>query len=155
MCYYFFFSSRRRHTRSDRDWSSDVCSSDLLGGESVLRQSIAVPPDIGEHAELLVREIDLEGYSEVEFRRDSAGVPHLMEINPRLSASVEIAVRSGVDFPYLLYRWATEEPIDKVASYRIGGWMRYLSGDLMATVAALQQRSRPGVTPPVQAGLGL
>src|SRR5699024_12228549 len=32
----FFFSSRRRHTRSKRDWSSDVCSSDLVlpaGGE--------------------------------------------------------------------------------------------------------------------------
>src|SRR6266536_5928842 len=28
--YFFFFSSRRRHTRSTRDWSSDVCSSDLL-----------------------------------------------------------------------------------------------------------------------------
>src|SRR5699024_11530556 len=28
----FFFSSRRRHTRSKRDWSSDVCSSDLLIG---------------------------------------------------------------------------------------------------------------------------
>src|SRR6266496_5249511 len=28
MCF-FFFSSRRRHTRSLRDWSSDVCSSDL------------------------------------------------------------------------------------------------------------------------------
>src|SRR5699024_11928958 len=27
--YFFFFSSRRRHTRSKRDWSSDVCSSDL------------------------------------------------------------------------------------------------------------------------------
>src|SRR5690625_6741544 len=27
--YYFFFSSRRRHTRWPRDWSSDVCSSDL------------------------------------------------------------------------------------------------------------------------------
>src|SRR5699024_11853558 len=27
---FFFFSSRRRHTRSKRDWSSDVCSSDLL-----------------------------------------------------------------------------------------------------------------------------
>src|SRR5207249_8461045 len=26
---FFFFSSRRRHTRSKRDWSSDVCSSDL------------------------------------------------------------------------------------------------------------------------------
>src|SRR5207249_8762183 len=28
----FFFSSRRRHTRSKRDWSSDVCSSDLSCG---------------------------------------------------------------------------------------------------------------------------
>src|SRR5690606_40544498 len=27
--FYFFFSSRRRHTRFSRDWSSDVCSSDL------------------------------------------------------------------------------------------------------------------------------
>src|SRR5216684_269668 len=27
----FFFSSRRRHTRCSRDWSSDVCSSDLVG----------------------------------------------------------------------------------------------------------------------------
>src|SRR3712207_3648852 len=29
-CYFFFFSSRRRHTRYWRDWSSDVCSSDLI-----------------------------------------------------------------------------------------------------------------------------
>src|SRR3989454_8114849 len=28
---FFFFSSRRRHTRLQGDWSSDVCSSDLLG----------------------------------------------------------------------------------------------------------------------------
>src|SRR5216684_2109564 len=33
MCgvFFFFFSSRRRHTRCSRDWSSDVCSSDLGG----------------------------------------------------------------------------------------------------------------------------
>src|SRR2546430_5116827 len=29
VCFVFFFSSRRRHTRFDCDWSSDVCSSDL------------------------------------------------------------------------------------------------------------------------------
>src|SRR3712207_7601475 len=29
--FFFFFSSRRRHTRYWRDWSSDVCSSDLVG----------------------------------------------------------------------------------------------------------------------------
>src|SRR5687768_17881923 len=28
--HFFFFSSRRRHTRCSRDWSSDVCSSDLF-----------------------------------------------------------------------------------------------------------------------------
>src|SRR5712664_1550619 len=34
----FFCSSRRRHTRSDRDWSSDVCSSDLFEGVIGKRQ---------------------------------------------------------------------------------------------------------------------
>src|SRR3712207_5066249 len=32
----FFFSSRRRHTRYWRDWSSDVCSSDLSSASSTL-----------------------------------------------------------------------------------------------------------------------
>src|SRR5256886_17591640 len=47
--FFFFFPSRRRHTRFDCDWSSDVCSSDLgqaqgllplmgLGGQAVLEQ---------------------------------------------------------------------------------------------------------------------
>src|SRR5256885_7728163 len=31
-CVFFFFSSRRRHTRLQGDWSSDVCSSDLIFG---------------------------------------------------------------------------------------------------------------------------
>src|SRR2546430_9122742 len=31
---FFFFSSRRRHTRFDCDWSSDVCSSDLVSPRS-------------------------------------------------------------------------------------------------------------------------
>src|SRR5689334_24290931 len=59
---FFFFSSRRRHTRWNCDWSSDVCSSDLTtdppdishvmqGIEELLDQSIAaVPFTIGEKA---------------------------------------------------------------------------------------------------------
>src|SRR5207249_5508422 len=34
--FFFFFSSRRRHTRSKRDWSSDVCSSDLVNRVEVV-----------------------------------------------------------------------------------------------------------------------
>src|SRR5699024_9761353 len=40
---FFFFSSRRRHTRSKRDWSSDVCSSDL-DGEIAKKVNSAVFP---------------------------------------------------------------------------------------------------------------
>src|SRR5699024_11905223 len=37
-----FFSSRRRHTRSKRDWSSDVCSSDLEDRVRKLRLGVAL-----------------------------------------------------------------------------------------------------------------
>jgi predicted ATP-grasp superfamily ATP-dependent carboligase len=121
-----------------------------LGGVSVYRQSIAIPPDIGDQSERLVREIALEGYAEVEFRRDDAGKPYLMEINPRLSASIEVAVRAGVDFPYLLYQWARGEPISVVEGYREGVWMRFLGGDIMLTIESLKQRGRPGIPHPAR-----
>src|SRR5256886_6630993 len=38
---FFFFSSRRRHTRFDCDWSSDVCSSDLDGAKDTVPWFIA------------------------------------------------------------------------------------------------------------------
>src|SRR5256885_13315159 len=41
MC--FFFSSRRRHTRLQGDWSSDVCSSDLAGGRGSQRRGRRSP----------------------------------------------------------------------------------------------------------------
>src|SRR6185295_5533200 len=42
MLFFFFFSSRRRHTRYWRDWSSDVCSSDL---EETIRRAVDVEID--------------------------------------------------------------------------------------------------------------
>src|SRR2546430_7285475 len=43
--YVFFFSSRRRHTRFDCDWSSDVCSSDLFAAHAFFTRLAA-----GHHA---------------------------------------------------------------------------------------------------------
>src|SRR6266496_5076983 len=40
---FFFFSSRRRHTRSLRDWSSDVCSSDLGRGLTLMQRLLFLP----------------------------------------------------------------------------------------------------------------
>src|SRR2546426_12053285 len=53
MRFVFFFSSRRRHTRLQGDWSSDVCSSDLIGravvamGGGRLAVDDAVDPTVG------------------------------------------------------------------------------------------------------------
>src|SRR5256886_4260769 len=41
LCIFFFFSSRRRHTRFDCDWSSDVCSSDLIAHPITICMPIA------------------------------------------------------------------------------------------------------------------
>lgn len=101
-----------------------------LGGVSVVRQSIPMPPELELAALALVRSLDIEGYCEVEFRRDATGRPLLMEINARLSGSLEVAVRSGVPFPELLWRWAAAEPLELVSGYQTGIKMRYLKGDV-------------------------
>jgi len=144
----FFCANGQVHARFAQ-WAKRT--SPPLGGTNVVRQSIAIPEDIGKQAERLIREIELEGYSEVEFRRDSIGLPYLMEINPRLTAGIELAVHAGINFPYLLYQWANGDRIDVVKDYRTGIWMRYLSCDFATTLAAILQRGRPGVTPPIQA----
>src|SRR6266498_5188288 len=61
MFFLFFFSSRRRHTRCGRDWSSDVCSSDLVFEPGDLRI-----PRVGNLTDLLeglepLLELDAEG----------------------------------------------------------------------------------------------
>src|SRR5699024_11409056 len=57
---YFFFSSRRRHTRSKRDWSSDVCSSDLKASGpgcpgTGSRCMDGRPPEVGNDERLSAR----------------------------------------------------------------------------------------------------
>src|SRR2546429_5268322 len=73
---YFFFSSRRRHTRCSRDWSSDVCSSDLCQRHLLYR---AEPYELGVRLEWhparnrLVVTGQLLNSSQPEiFRRDDA-----------------------------------------------------------------------------------
>src|ERR1039457_7495204 len=42
--HFFFFSSRRRHTRLQGDWSSDVCSSDLIQKAKLKPETSSRPP---------------------------------------------------------------------------------------------------------------
>src|SRR3989449_3052513 len=56
--FFFFFSSRRRHTRCSRDWSSDVCSSDLskefgLPCFDYIEPKPGIPPTPGHVLEII------------------------------------------------------------------------------------------------------
>jgi predicted ATP-grasp superfamily ATP-dependent carboligase len=101
-----------------------------LGGASVMRESIATPPDIYDSAIRLAKAIGIEGVCEVEFRRDADGKPLLMEINPRLAGTIENAMHSGVDFPLMIWQWATGRPVARSNGYRTGVRTRWLHGDL-------------------------
>jgi predicted ATP-grasp superfamily ATP-dependent carboligase len=116
-----------------------------LGGSSVVRESIPLPADLTTAADALATASGLEGYAEIEFRRDLEGRPYLMEINPRLSASVEIAVRCGVDFPRLLYTWAIGGELADQANPRVGVRMRWLGGDVRWLSETLRSPNRPDV----------
>ena len=116
----------------DRSWPP-------LGGSSVMRRTTTPAADTLSLAERLVAEIGLDGYSEVEFRRDQDGRPLLMEVNPRLSQSVEVATRAGIDFPRMQLEWARggsipHPPRAATVGLRVGwlgGDIRILAGALM------------------------
>src|SRR5690349_23776205 len=76
-----FFSSRRRHTMSLRDWSSDVCSSDLIlhEGQTLLVQVIKDP--IGTKGARLSTQLSLAGRLLVYLPQDShIGISQRIEI---------------------------------------------------------------------------
>jgi hypothetical protein len=110
-----------------------------------MRMTVPLPEDTAHAAVRLVEHIGLEGYAEVEFRRDADGRPVLMEVNPRLSASVEVATRAGVPFPVLIHQWATGAPLDRFEGYRAGVRLRWLGGDLRWVRDARRARGCPGV----------
>src|SRR3989449_5123564 len=63
--YFFFFSSRRRHTRCSRDWSSDVCSSDLVRddqprAETAKQLALAIRDEVTDLAAAGIRVIQID-----------------------------------------------------------------------------------------------
>src|SRR2546430_2817521 len=68
---FFFFSSRRRHTRFDCDWSSDVCSSDLTSSATIRKNGQTVAESqlaVGEVARVKGEKNDTDGTRSEERR---------------------------------------------------------------------------------------
>src|SRR5207253_3954096 len=93
--FFFFFSSRRRHTRWPRDWSSDVCSSDLV--------------PIGEEAVLRPQEFSLEGRA-IRKVRQSVSRLRKAGYSFRLVAADEIGPELAAELADVSASWRGGEP---------------------------------------------
>ena len=104
----------------------------ITGGPSTLRESV-VNDEVKELGVKLLSAMKWYGVAMVEFKVDPRdNKPKLMEINPRFWGSLPLAIYSGVDFPYLLYKMAMGEGFEAVTKYKTGIRSRYLlPGDIM------------------------
>src|SRR2546429_6261931 len=125
---FFFFSSRRRHTRCSRDWSSDVCSSDLHRKEHSIefqavflrylfagRREISIVPVLASFAhEALVggRRVD-----------DDPRIPRFLEaLGETIAASGRrVALIAGADLAHVGPRFGDPEPVSPDELARLGG----------------------------------
>src|SRR5690625_1894848 len=133
----FFFSSRRRHTRWPRDWSSDVCSSDLGELRRVLRaagvpnvlDAQVYPPNI--------EDIETTGYPGPDFAvieallnasrqgRSPAQIHHPGSANENLAFAhaIEDADREDKTAGYLFVRLPVSAVARRLAPAGHGGWL--------------------------------
>ncbi len=71
-------------------------------------------------AKKLLEKVSWKGPAEVEFVVDETGIPKILEVNPRFWMPLQLAIKSGVDFPYLIYRLSQDEEIESVNTYETG-----------------------------------
>jgi predicted ATP-grasp superfamily ATP-dependent carboligase len=113
------------------------------GGPSTDRIGISAP-DLLEKSLLLMRALKWKGVAMVEWKVDPRdGTARLLEINPRFWGSLELAIRSGVNFP-LMYAQAAAgqptgyaQPIDGIRTR----WL--IPGDVLRWLTAKSSRREP------------
>ena len=104
----------------------------VQGGPSTLREGVE-HPQIMELGVSLLKSLNWVGVGMVEFKVDPRdGIPKLMEVNPRFWGSLQLAIVSGVDFPYLILKMARGENFEPILSYTVGKRCRWLLlGDIL------------------------
>ncbi len=112
------------------------------GGPSTDRQGVRAP-ELIVFSTLLLKSLNWRGVAMVEWKIDSRdGTPKLMEINPRFWGSLELAVRSGIDFPTLYARAAIGEKLPPAHPYLSGLRCRWLMpGDILRYVTSSERES--------------
>ena len=104
----------------------------VQGGASTLGEGVE-HPQVMEMGLSLLKSLNWVGVGMVEFKVDPRdGMPKLMEVNPRFWGSLQLAIASGVDFPYLILKMARRESFEPILRYPVGKRFRWLLlGDLL------------------------
>lgn len=112
----------------------------VSGGPSTLREGVE-HPQIMELGLSLLKSLDWVGVAMAEFKVDPRdGIPKLMEVNPRFWGSLHLAIVSGVDFPYLMFKLGRGEAFEPILHYRTGKRSRWLLfGDILHFLANSQR----------------
>ncbi|MBW1859311.1 MAG: ATP-grasp domain-containing protein [Deltaproteobacteria bacterium] len=101
------------------------------GGVSVVRESVPLDPRLMEYSTRLLSAQNWSGVAMVEFKLDSTDhSPKLMEVNARFWGSLQLAIDSGVDFPFLLYQLVTDGEFESPGPYQAGVRTRWFLGDV-------------------------
>ncbi|HYA93744.1 MAG TPA: ATP-grasp domain-containing protein [Thermodesulfobacteriota bacterium] len=104
----------------------------VQGGPSTLAEGVEHPQIMALGLSLL-KSLNWVGVGMVEFKVDPRdGIPKLMEVNPRFWGSLQLAIVSGVDFPFLILKMARKEYFEPVLHYAVGKRFRWLLlGDIL------------------------
>jgi predicted ATP-grasp superfamily ATP-dependent carboligase len=97
----------------------------ITGGLSTFSESFW-NKQVLEHGLKLLKSLNWVGVGMVEFRFDvEHNVPKVLEVNPRFWGSLPLAIFSGVDFPYLLYKLIIGEDFTPVLQYKLNVRCRF------------------------------
>lgn len=101
----------------------------ITGGPSTVAESI-YDEKLKEIGLKLLKSLNWHGVAMTEFKKDSRDNEFkLMEVNPKFWGSLDLAISSGVDFPYLTVKMATEGDIEPIFKYNTGIRFRWLFPD--------------------------
>jgi len=111
----------------------------ITGGPSTYRVSVK-NSKMEKFAINLLQSLNWHGVAMVEFKLDSRNKkPVLMEVNPRMWGSINLAIKSGIDFPYLLYKMVLEGDVKPVFDYKLGIKTRNIFIDYLALISYIRK----------------
>src|SRR5256884_6986721 len=115
MCLLFFFSSRRRHTRCSRDWSSDVCSSDLGAVQSRASAAVRYLPAQGRKEPEVIEQAGAQIFNDPALDLD----PGLQSLVQALEMRLHLRIAGGhaILEPGDVHPGGDQQPAELIVQY--------------------------------------